>query len=162
MTGGKVQQNPYFVGLFHTSTPPRSVELSKKWRNSGFHGQGWTWLTYMWLSGAQIHDPALTESPGNSGTIQSRKKYGKGVHLLCMNIIIRASSRVCISHSISSAMNFWSTTTGSFLLAEVPHSKRKLLGKRETSASPPCVFYHPCTSVPKQAMTYSTICNCCW
>ena len=44
MTGGKVRQYPYFVRLFHTSTPLRSVELSKKWRNSGFHGQGWTWL----------------------------------------------------------------------------------------------------------------------
>ena len=44
MTGGKVRQYPYFVGLFHTFTPLRSVELSKKWRNSGFHGQGWTWL----------------------------------------------------------------------------------------------------------------------
>ena len=41
---GKVRQYPYFVRLFHTSTPLRSVELSKKWRNSGFHGQGWTWL----------------------------------------------------------------------------------------------------------------------
>ena len=51
--------------------------------------------------GCQVFHP-----PGNSGTIQSRKKYGKGVHLLCMNIIIRALSRVCISHSISSAMNF--------------------------------------------------------
>ena len=45
MTGGKVRQYPYFVGLFHTFTPLRSVELSKKWRNSGFHGQGWTWLS---------------------------------------------------------------------------------------------------------------------
>ena len=33
----------YFARLLHTSTPLRSVELSKKWRNSGFHGQGWTW-----------------------------------------------------------------------------------------------------------------------
>ena len=41
---GKVRQYPYFVGLFHTSTPLGSVELSKKWRNSGFHGQGRTWL----------------------------------------------------------------------------------------------------------------------
>ena len=41
MTGGKVRQYPYFVRLFHTSTPLRSVVLSKKWRNSGFHGQGW-------------------------------------------------------------------------------------------------------------------------
>ena len=44
MTGGKVRQYPNFVRLLHTSTPLRSVELSKKWRNSGFHGQGWTWL----------------------------------------------------------------------------------------------------------------------
>ena len=44
--GGKVRQYPYFARLLHTSTPPRSVELSKKWRNSGFHGQGWTWLDY--------------------------------------------------------------------------------------------------------------------
>ena len=44
---GKVRQYPYFVGLFHTSTPLRSVELSKKWRNSGFHGQGWTWLSLL-------------------------------------------------------------------------------------------------------------------
>lgn len=29
--------------------------------------------TYMWVSGAQIHDPAVTESAGNSGTIQSRE-----------------------------------------------------------------------------------------
>ena len=27
MTGGKVRQYPYFVRLFHTSTPLRSVEL---------------------------------------------------------------------------------------------------------------------------------------
>ena len=46
MTGGKVRQYPYFVGLLHTSTPLRSVELSKEWRNSGFHGQGWTWLDH--------------------------------------------------------------------------------------------------------------------
>ena len=44
MTGGKMRQYPYFARLLHTSTPLRSVELSKKWRNSGFHGQGWTWL----------------------------------------------------------------------------------------------------------------------
>ena len=37
---GRVRQYPNFVRLFHTSTPLRSVELSKKWRNSGFHGQG--------------------------------------------------------------------------------------------------------------------------
>ena len=30
MTGGKVRQYPYFVGLFHISTPLRSVELSKE------------------------------------------------------------------------------------------------------------------------------------
>ena len=47
MTGGKVWHYPYFVGLFHTSTPLRSVELSKKWRNSGFHGQGWTCPVYI-------------------------------------------------------------------------------------------------------------------
>ena len=45
--GGKVRQYPYFARLLHTSTPPRSVELSKKWRNSGFHGQGWTWLNIL-------------------------------------------------------------------------------------------------------------------
>ena len=42
MTGGNVRnerQYPYFVRLFHISTPLRSVVLSKKWRNSGFHGQ---------------------------------------------------------------------------------------------------------------------------
>ena len=44
MDGWKVRQYPYFVRLFHTSNPLRSVELSEKWRNSGFHGQGWTWL----------------------------------------------------------------------------------------------------------------------
>ena len=44
MTGGKVRQYLYFVRLLHTSTPLTNVELSKKWRNSGFHGQGWTWL----------------------------------------------------------------------------------------------------------------------
>ena len=32
MTGGKVRQYPYFVGLFHTSTPLGSVELSKEWQ----------------------------------------------------------------------------------------------------------------------------------
>ena len=41
MSGGNVRQYPYFVRLFHISTPLRSVVLSKKWRNSGFHGQGW-------------------------------------------------------------------------------------------------------------------------
>ena len=41
---GKVRQYPYFVRLLQTSTPLRSVELNKKWRNSGFRGQGWTWL----------------------------------------------------------------------------------------------------------------------
>ena len=35
-----MQQYPNFVRLFHTFTPLRSVELSKKRRNSGFHGQG--------------------------------------------------------------------------------------------------------------------------
>ena len=30
MTGGKVRHYPYFVGLFHISTPLRSVELSKE------------------------------------------------------------------------------------------------------------------------------------
>ena len=30
MTGGKVRQYPYFVRLFHTSTPLRSVELRMK------------------------------------------------------------------------------------------------------------------------------------
>ena len=53
MTGGKVRQYPYFVGLFQPSTPLRSVELSKKWRNSGFHGQCWTWLPF-WGFGPQI------------------------------------------------------------------------------------------------------------
>ena len=38
---GKVRQYLYFVRLFQTSTPLRSVVLRKKWRNSGFHGQGW-------------------------------------------------------------------------------------------------------------------------
>ena len=32
MTGGKVRQYPYFVGLFHTSTPLGNVELSKEWQ----------------------------------------------------------------------------------------------------------------------------------
>ena len=32
MTGGKVRQYPYFVRLFHTSTPLGSVELSKEWQ----------------------------------------------------------------------------------------------------------------------------------
>ena len=32
MTGGKVWQYPYVVRLFHTSTPLRSVELSKEWQ----------------------------------------------------------------------------------------------------------------------------------
>ena len=32
MTGGKVRQYPYFVGLLHTSRPLRSVELSKEWQ----------------------------------------------------------------------------------------------------------------------------------
>ena len=41
MTGGNARQYPYFVRLLHTSTPLRSAVLSKKWRNSGFHGQGW-------------------------------------------------------------------------------------------------------------------------
>ena len=43
--GGEVRQYPNFVRLLHTSTPLRSVELSKKWRNSGFHDQGWTWFS---------------------------------------------------------------------------------------------------------------------
>ena len=30
LTGGKVRQYPYFVRLFHSSTPLRSVELSKE------------------------------------------------------------------------------------------------------------------------------------
>lgn len=84
--------------------------------------------------------------------VQSRQgKYRKGAHLLCMNIIIkiRASSLVCLSLSISSAMNFGSTTTGNSLLADVPHNKR-------------CVFYHSCAGIPKQAMAYSTMCDCCW
>lgn len=66
----------------------------------------------------------------------SQGKYGKGAHLLCVNIVIRASSLVCLSRSISSAMNLWSTITGNSLLAEVPHSTTKMLGKRETSAGP--------------------------
>ena len=45
MTEGKVWQYPDFVRLFNTSTPLRSVELSKKWRKSGFHGQGLTRLS---------------------------------------------------------------------------------------------------------------------
>ena len=45
MTEGKVWPYPDFVRLLNTSTPLRSVELSKKWRKSGFHGQGWTWLS---------------------------------------------------------------------------------------------------------------------
>ena len=40
-----MSQYPDFVRLFNTSTPLRSVELSKKCRKSGFHGQGWTWLS---------------------------------------------------------------------------------------------------------------------
>ena len=32
MTGGKVWQYPYFVRLIHTSTPLKSVELSKEWQ----------------------------------------------------------------------------------------------------------------------------------
>ena len=41
MTGGNVRnerQYPYFVRLFHTSTPLRSVELSKEWQ--GVHDWG--------------------------------------------------------------------------------------------------------------------------
>ena len=38
MTGGKVRQYPHFVRLFHTSTPLRSVELSKEWQ--GVHDLG--------------------------------------------------------------------------------------------------------------------------
>ena len=78
MNEWKVRQYSYFVRLFHTSRPLRSVELGKEWqavhdwgesatisllcqtiphlhtsekcrtkwevKNSGFHGQGWTWL----------------------------------------------------------------------------------------------------------------------
>ena len=32
MTGEKFRQYPYFVGLFHTSRPLRSEELSKEWQ----------------------------------------------------------------------------------------------------------------------------------
>ena len=60
MTGGKVRQYPYFVGLFHTSTPLGSVELSKKWRNSGFHGQGWTWLE----RGLSLHSAVVDPGEG--------------------------------------------------------------------------------------------------
>ena len=51
---GKVRQYPFFVRLLHTSTPLRSVELSKRWRNSGFHGQGWTWLTNLEARATQL------------------------------------------------------------------------------------------------------------
>ena len=50
MPVGKVRQYPYFLRLFHTSTPLRSVELSMKkesmdlvastghlWKEQGFH-----------------------------------------------------------------------------------------------------------------------------
>ena len=40
-----MSQYPDFVRLLNTSTPLRSVELSKKCRKSGFHGQGWRWLS---------------------------------------------------------------------------------------------------------------------
>ena len=38
MTGGKLRQYPHFFRLFHTSTPLRSVELSKEWQ--GIHDWG--------------------------------------------------------------------------------------------------------------------------
>ena len=40
MTRGKVWHYPYFVRLFHTSTPLKSVELSKEWQGS--------WLGKKW------------------------------------------------------------------------------------------------------------------
>ena len=46
MTGGKVRQYPYFVRLFHPSTPLRSVELSKEWLR--FRDQGKR-VTLSWL-----------------------------------------------------------------------------------------------------------------
>ena len=32
MSGGNVRQYPYFVRLFHISTPLRSVELREEWQ----------------------------------------------------------------------------------------------------------------------------------
>ena len=48
-TRRKVGHYSHFVRLFTTASAPphplRSVELSKEGKNSGFHGQGWTWLS---------------------------------------------------------------------------------------------------------------------
>ena len=48
-TRRRVGHYSHFVRLFTTASAPphplRSVELSKEGKNSGFHGQGWTWLS---------------------------------------------------------------------------------------------------------------------
>ena len=68
MTGGKVREYPYFVRLFHTSTPLRSVELSKEWQ--GVHDWGKVWR-YPYFVGF-FH----TSTPLRSVELRMKKKVG--------------------------------------------------------------------------------------
>ena len=69
-----------FVRLFQTSTPLTSVELSKKCRNSGFHGQGWTWLR------TQCMRIAAGSSSTNAAYCKEVFKNKKAAWTLCIVI----------------------------------------------------------------------------
>ena len=69
MTGGKVRQYPYFVRLFHTSAPLRSVELSKEWQGVSACGKSVT-LSLLCQTFPHFH------TSEKCGTKDEKRKYG--------------------------------------------------------------------------------------
>ena len=115
--------------------------------------------TYMSVSGAQIHDPALTESAGNSGTIQSREIWEGCSSSVCE--YCNSSIVTCLLKSFHFLCNeSLKYNNRQFPTRRSPSQHDKYVRKERDLCRPPCVFHHQCTGIPKQAMTYWTMCNC--